>query len=139
MYLLDTDTLTYFQSGVANVVRRVRDVGERLVGTTVMNRIEILRGRFEFLRKAADRGELLRAQDLLHQSDRFLSKLTIIPFNEASATEFETLRQRKSLKKIGRSDLLIACIVLARRDTLVTRNLKHFRLIPNLKIENWID
>jgi len=23
--------------------------------------------------------------------------------------------------------------------TLVTRNLKHFRQVPNLKVENWVD
>ena len=36
-------------------------------------------------------------------------------------------------------DLLIASIALAQRATLVTRNLRHFRQIPALNVENWAD
>jgi tRNA(fMet)-specific endonuclease VapC len=43
------------------------------------------------------------------------------------------------LLEIGRADLLIASIALSRQATLVTRNLRHFRLIPGLRVENWAD
>ena len=43
------------------------------------------------------------------------------------------------LKKIGRADLLIASVALARRATLVSRNLKNFGLVPGLQVENWVD
>ena len=68
-----------------------------------------------------------------------LGKFTIISFNAAGAAEFDRLRQDKKLKKIGRADLLIACIALAHRATLVTRNLRHFGQIPGLRLENWAD
>ena len=55
------------------------------------------------------------------------------------ALEFDRLRQNKKLKRIGRSDLLIAAITLANRATLVTRNLKDFRQVPGLQVENWAD
>jgi tRNA(fMet)-specific endonuclease VapC len=41
--------------------------------------------------------------------------------------------------KSGGSDLLIASICLANRATLVTRNLKHFRQVASLPVENWAD
>jgi tRNA(fMet)-specific endonuclease VapC len=41
--------------------------------------------------------------------------------------------------KIGRADLLVASIALANRATLVTRNLRHFREVPGLSLENWVD
>jgi tRNA(fMet)-specific endonuclease VapC len=40
---------------------------------------------------------------------------------------------------MGRSDLLIACICLADGATLVTRNLKDFQGVPDLRLENWAD
>jgi tRNA(fMet)-specific endonuclease VapC len=33
----------------------------------------------------------------------------------------------------------IASFALANDVTLVTRNLKHFRQVPGLKVENWVD
>ena len=55
------------------------------------------------------------------------------------AAEFDRLRSHKKLVKIGRSDLLIASIALAHQATLVTRNVRHFRQVPGLNVENWAD
>ena len=63
----------------------------------------------------------------------------MLTIKEGAAREFDRLRQHKKLKKIGRADLLIACITLAHRATLVTRNLKDFRQVPGLPIESWMD
>jgi tRNA(fMet)-specific endonuclease VapC len=49
------------------------------------------------------------------------------------------LRAVKSLRKIGRADLLIASIALANRATLVTRNLRHFQQVSSLTLVNWVD
>jgi tRNA(fMet)-specific endonuclease VapC len=92
------------------------------------------------LLKAADGAELLRAQQWL---DRAISSLQVIPkvlsIDDRVASEFDRLRQNKKLKKIGKADLLIAAITLANRATLVTRNLKDFRQVPGLSVENWAD
>ena len=64
---------------------------------------------------------------------------TVIPIEPTSAAEFDRLRENKKLKRIGRGDLLIAAITLAERATLVTRNVKHFRQVAGLQIENWAD
>ena len=55
----------------------------------------------------------------------------------SSAKQFELLLRNKKLKKIGRGDLLIASIALARKATLATRNLRDFQQVPGLKTENW--
>jgi tRNA(fMet)-specific endonuclease VapC len=57
----------------------------------------------------------------------------------AACQEFDNLRVHRSLRKIGRRDLLIARIALANQATLVTRNLRDFSLVPRLRIENWVD
>ena len=101
--------------------------------------MEILEGRFASIKKAANRGELLIAMERLTRDEERLATLDILPVTEAVANRFELLRANKKLKKIGRSDLLIACIALAHGATLVTRNTKDFATIPGLKLENWAE
>jgi tRNA(fMet)-specific endonuclease VapC len=68
-----------------------------------------------------------------------LQQLIIVPLDTLAVTQFENLRSDRSLRKMGRADLLIASIVIANRATLVTRNERHFRRIANLKVVNWVD
>lgn len=140
MILLDTDTVSLYHAGQKKVVEWVEKVDPaEVLGTSVITRAEILRARFEFLVKAADGEQLQRAQQHLNASDALLNDLYIAPIDAPSAAQFDKLRKQKKLKKIGRRDLLIGCIALANHATLVTRNLKHFRQIPNLNVENWAD
>jgi tRNA(fMet)-specific endonuclease VapC len=101
--------------------------------------MEVLQGRFASLFKAADGKELKRGQQRLDQAERDLRAFRVLSITDAVAAEFDRLRQVKRLKKIGRGDLLIAAIAMANRATLVTRNVKDFRTVPGLQIENWAD
>lgn len=140
MILLDTDILSLYHAGHERVTARIEMVDPAVaLGTTVITFAEILRARFEFLLKAADGEQLQRAQQRLDSSQSLLDDMHIAVVNAASAAEFDELRKHKRLKKIGHADLLIASIALATDATLVTRNLKHFRQVPNLKVENWVD
>jgi tRNA(fMet)-specific endonuclease VapC len=130
MYLLDTDTLTRAHAGYGTIADRVNNIGAERVATTIITAIEILRGRQEFLFKAADGQQLLRAQRLFDFSQQMLADIRIYSVDARVSDEFDKLRQNKKLKKIGRGDLLIACIALANRATLVTRNTKHFLQLP---------
>jgi tRNA(fMet)-specific endonuclease VapC len=136
MKVLDTDTLTLFMQGQPKVLQRRMQETEEVV-ISVMTRIEVLQGRFASLAKAANGEELKRGQHRLDQAERDLQAFRILPIISAVAVEFDRLRQLKRLKKIGRGDLLIAAIVLANRATLVTRNVRDFRTVPGLQIENW--
>lgn len=140
MILLDTDIISLYHAGHERVSEKVQnlDPGE-VIGTTIITRAEILRARFEALLKAADGEHLQRAQERLAASESLLSDLHIAQFDAAATEEFEKLSKRKKLKKIGHADLLIASIALANDALLVTRNVKHFRQVPNLRVENWAD
>jgi tRNA(fMet)-specific endonuclease VapC len=139
VHLLDTDTLTHVLAGQEAIVRRLSRLGDPELGTTVVTKIELLRGRFDFLLKAASGREVLRAQEWLSKTERLLAEILVVPFDTQAAEHFERLRNVAGLRKIGRADLLIASIALAHRATLVTRNIRHFRPIPGLTVENWID
>lgn len=139
MHLLDTDTLTYLHAGNPRVVKHLRDLADPDVGTTIITKIEVLRGRFDFVLKAATGSELLRAQQLLARTEDLLAQIVIVPVGQAAAVRFDRLRAMKKLRKIGRADLLIASIALAHRATLVTRNVRHFKQVPGLTVTNWVD
>jgi tRNA(fMet)-specific endonuclease VapC len=139
MYLLDSDILSVLHAGHEGVGDHRDHVDPADVATTIVTKAEILRARCEFLLKAADAEQLVRAQYWLEQSEELLHSIRILPLDGAAVAEFERLRAQKELKKIGGRDLLIAAIALASRATLVTRNLRHFRPIPGLQLENWAD
>lgn len=139
MYLLDTDTLSRFHAGEPRLQAYRARFEPAQIATTAITRIEILQGRFDFILKATDGEQLLRAFAWLVRSEELLREVFVLPINDGVAAEFDGLRQNKKLKKIGRADLLIAATALAHEATLVTRNLRHLRQIPGLQVENWLD
>lgn len=140
MYVLDTDTLTFLFAGNPRVLAHRDAVPSSEIAITIVTRIEALQGRFDFLLKAATGEELVRAQTWLNQTLQSLARVeSVLPIDAAAADVFDQLRQNKKLKKIGRADLLIAAITLANKAILVSRNLKHFREVPGLQVENWVD
>jgi tRNA(fMet)-specific endonuclease VapC len=138
MILLDSDILSLILAGNSTVVARLHRAEDELA-ITVITKVEVLRGRYDFLLKASDGIQLQRAQTWLEQVEVELEGWNVVRVNAVVAAEFDRLRQIKALKKVGRADLLIASFALAHRATLVTRNLRHFRQISGLILENWAD
>ena len=139
MHLLDTDTLSHLHSGHRRVLAHLRGVPGSLVGTTLITKIEILRARHAFVLKASSGEQLLEAQRWLEESEALLGGMLVVSISEQAAHEFNRLRKNRKLRSIGRADLLIASIALANDATIVTRNVGHFRQIPNLRVINWVD
>ncbi|MCZ8120142.1 MAG: type II toxin-antitoxin system VapC family toxin [Microcystis sp. LE18-22.4A] len=139
MYLLDTDTVTHLHSGNTNVINRLENLQDEKVAITIITKIEILRGRIDYLLKAFSGSDLLKAQELFSRSETLLNQLPVILIDPNAANQFDRLQDISKFRKIGRSDLLIASIALANQARLVTRNLRHFRQIPHLFLENWVD
>jgi tRNA(fMet)-specific endonuclease VapC len=139
MHLLDTNILTAMHTGHPKILKALERVDDPEIATTIVNQIELLQGRMDFLLKADIGQEILRAQGLFRETQHLLAEIQIIPFEAAAAEQFDQLSQISSLRKIGRADLLIGTIALANRATLVTRNTKDFKRIPGLKLVNWFD
>ena len=138
MFVLDTDTLTLLLHGHERVSERVSQA-PRPVVLSVVSRFEVLQGRFAAVLKAEDGERLLLAQRRLAENEADLQRIPVLPIDAAAAAQFDRLRPNRRLRKIGRADLLMACITLAGGATLVSRNLKHFRQVPGLHVENWAD
>src|SRR5689334_13428861 len=99
MILLDTDTLTHFSYGNANVRRKIEGVGDEELAITVITRNEILRGRAENLLKAANEEELRKAAERLRQAEELLSDFVVVGLDDNSIQHFGRLRKQRNLKK----------------------------------------
>ena len=139
MILLDTDTLTHFSYGNAKVRQKIEEAGEEELAVAVITRNEVLRGRAESLVKAANEEELRKAVERFHQAEETLATFAVVSFNEDAIKHFGTLRKQRNLKKMGRADMLIACIALAHNALLVTRNTKDYKNVTGLRLDNWVD
>jgi predicted nucleic acid-binding protein len=140
MIIFDTDTVTLFSHGNARIRERVDRLEEdEQLAVTLITAMEIRRGRYASLLTAADAGQLKVAVQRFREAEELLRSFLVLPVDDPATEHFERLRQQKKLKKIGRPDLLIACVALAQNALLVTRNTKDFKQVPGLRIENWAD
>lgn len=71
---------------------------------------------------------------------QFFLPLQIADFDHAAAVVYGDIRAKleKQGMPIGSLDTLIAAHTLSLQVTLITNNVKKFRRIPNLKIDNWV-
>ena len=141
MFVLDSDSYTHLLHEHDKVAKQTQlaVIQRVIVGVTIITEIEILQGRMSALLKADTHERFLDAQQKLEIAEERLRKISVLPLDESALFAFDKLKEMRGLKKIGRADLLIASIARARNATLVTRNQKHFKLIPQLKLANWVD
>jgi len=99
------------------------------VSTTTITACELYRGAYKSRdreKEVAKVSGILRSVKLLtltNESCMFFGQLSSHP--ELTAQPLSDL------------DLLIASIVLTTNETLVTKNVRHFSRVPNLKLESW--
>ena len=69
----------------------------------------------------------------------FLSPLDIMPFDEEVTDHYGRIRAWIAVKRliIGSLDMMIAAHVQCLSSTLITNNIKEFRCVPDLNIEDW--
>jgi len=137
MYLFDTDILSWLARK-----RRPEGLMPRLAATpiaaqftTAVNVAEIYHGIFRMEDDGGSRESLLEFFD-----GQVFPRLTILPFEREDARAYGRLKA--TLERKGRPrfepDLQIAAIALRHRLTVVTGNVRHFRGIPGLRVENWL-
>ena len=68
-----------------------------------------------------------------------MQTLNVLPYCEASSHVFAEKKAilKKSGNMIADLDLMIASIALKNNAILVTHNIRHFKRLKKLKIENW--
>ena len=59
----------------------------------------------------------------------------ILPYDDAAAAAFARLQRNRI--RIGTMDMRIGAIALTYDALLISRNLRDFKRIPNLRVEDW--
>ena len=73
--------------------------------------------------------------------DVLVPNLPVLPFDAAAARRYGEIRaelERMGIP-IGDADMRIAAIALSRGLRVVTANERHFRQVPELETENWLE
>jgi len=136
--ILDTDVLTLVQRGKGEaydtLVRRLGEAKDD-VYVTVVSLEEQTRGWLAYMGKRRDPDELVGAYAKLHALVLDFAGRPLLAFDDGAATELNRLRRSRT--RVGDMDLRIAAIALSKRATLITRNIDHFRRIPDVDAQDW--
>ena len=73
--------------------------------------------------------------------EQFLLPFEVVSFDDQSAQIYARIRSGLVARglPIGPNDLILAATVLARKGILITNNVKEFKRVPGLQIENWVN
>jgi len=135
LYVLDTDIVTLFRGGHARVCQHVGSHAPAELAITVLTVEEQLTGWYGLLRRVKQPPQLAWAYQQLADSVRFFSLLPILSYSLSAISCYDRLRALNL--NVRKMDLRIAAVVLENGGVLVSRNLRDFRRIPNLTVEDW--
>lgn len=130
-YLLDTSICVFFLRGKLNLDKMVKEVG---LDNCYISEITVAELRFG----AENSDDTVKSNKAV---DIFLKGLTIIPiFGSIKRYAIEKVRLRKIGKPINDEfDLLIGVTAIENQLILVTDNVKDFKLLNGIQIENWFE
>ena len=135
MYLLDTDVLSNLmkRSPSSALVSRVARVPPEEQCTSSITLGELVYGAHRLRERTA--ALLERIEDTL------LPNLPVLPFDTSAARRYGELRAELEREgtPIGDADMRIAAIALVHELKVVTGNERHFRRVPALVVENWLE
>jgi tRNA(fMet)-specific endonuclease VapC len=138
--VLDTDHLTVYafpeSKGHQALSERIRNSTEEF-GTTIVCLEEQLRGWLAAIKRKLDPSGQVAPYRQLEELWEFFGAWKILPFDDRAANLFKKLR--KEGLRIGSQDLKIAAIALTWDALLLSANLRDFRQVPGLRVENWLE
>jgi len=131
MPILDTDILISFLRNKKKAVNTIESLikSKNILTTTIINVGELYTGAYLSSQVAKN----------INAIEKLLEKFEIYEYSKEDSRVFGQIQAIliNTGKKIGKMDTIIGSIALNRNEVLFTRNIKHFEMIPRLKIKNW--
>ena len=135
-YVLDSNIVSAVLNGHPKLRERLNIVPAERIFLNIVSAFENLRGWFAQVNKQQPTNRIVWAFDGLQKTLAYYGQNQVLPFDDAAATKYEELRKKH--RRLGRDDLRIAAIALARNAVLVTQNVGDFAAIEGLRTENWL-
>ncbi len=128
-YLIDTDTIIFALRGDDKVLEKFKENKNIPISISMITYAELI---FGAKRSQNEQKNMIKVN---HIRDIY----PIEELNEGVMEVFADIKAKMFEKgiKIEDMDLLIASTAIYNELVLVTNNTKHFKNIPNLKLENW--
>lgn len=128
-YLLDTNICIAFLRGNRDIADKLIRLGEGSCCLSVITLYELMFGAYYSKHEERE----------VPKVKQFVDRFPIVSLEDA-AEEYAVIktRLRSSGIMIDEFDLMIAATALSGDYILVTDNIKHFRRITDLRLENWI-
>ncbi len=134
MIVFDTDVLSYVlrRDPPAGLLRRIAEIDPLDQATTSISFGELVYGAH---RSKRPEHFMNRLKELL------LPNLRVLAFNRKAAEVYGKVRAEleKTGRPVAEPDLRIASICLCQDASLATGNIRHFKKIPGLKSEDWLE
>jgi len=130
-YIWDTDICIHFLNGNRKIYDKVQEIGAENIGTTIINIFELKFGAYNSTRVESNLEKIENFRKALRILDNFDDHLGSL-FGKTKA------ELRKKGITICDFDLIIACFANINNMRIVTNNIRHFKHIPGLIIENWL-
>lgn len=136
-YVLDTDITSALQHKNPIVVTRVVSLPRSELFFTIVSFEEQCAGRLNVINRQSAASKLVEAYERLRETLIFYATVSVLSYDD-EATRFDN-QLRLMRGRMGTKDRRIAAITLAHGCTLVTRNVVHFRDVPGLVVEDWME
>lgn len=141
MVILDTDHMSVIEHPGSPAAQRLSTRLEQLpkseVATTIVSYEEQVRGWLSIIAQARSVRQQIEAYRRLRRQLENYCRVRVMDFDEPAALEFQSLVRARV--RIGTMDLKIAAIARSLNATLLSRNLKDFRKVPGLRVEDWTE
>jgi tRNA(fMet)-specific endonuclease VapC len=138
-YVLDTDHVSILQqragSGYMQLSSRLATVNRDDIAVTMISFQEQMKGWLALLNRARSSAQVILAYGELERMARSFCKMNILSYTDSAEDKFVELRKQRI--RVGTSDLRIASVAIVAGAMLLTRNLRDFRQVPSLAVEDW--
>lgn len=128
-FVLDTDICIYWLKGDQAIESRLQAIGLDKVYITFITEGELFFGAHKSAQKDKNLA-LIRG---------LMQKIKTLHTTEGIPALYGKIKADLAIKgqPLADPDLFIACLAIYNHAVLVSNNIKHFKRIPGLKLENW--